>query len=77
MAITPYLSQSLYINVDNVDKHFTNARKAGAVILEEPGDTDYGHRRYGAEDPEGHQWYFAQEIRKTKSSKKTLAKKRR
>ena len=56
-------TQSLYVNVDDVDKHFKRARKAGAKILEEPKDTAYGHRRYGAEDPEGHQWYFAQEIR--------------
>lgn len=57
-------TQSLYITVDNVDRHFEHARKAGATIIEEPGNTEYGHRRYGAEDPEGHQWYFAQEIRK-------------
>ena len=55
---------SLYVNVDNVDKHFARAKKAGAKILEEPADQFYGHRRYGAEDPEGHQWYFAQEIKK-------------
>jgi uncharacterized glyoxalase superfamily protein PhnB len=23
----------------------------------------YGDRRYGAADPEGHQWYFAQHVR--------------
>lgn len=57
-------TQSLYVNVDNIDKHFERARKAGATILEKPADTFYGHRRYGAEDPEGHQWYFAQEIKK-------------
>jgi uncharacterized glyoxalase superfamily protein PhnB len=57
-------TQSLYINIENVDKHFERAREAGATILEEPEDTLYGHRRYGAEDPEGHQWYFAQEIKK-------------
>ena len=55
-------TQSLYINVDDVDKHFENAKAAGALILEEPTDTEYGHRRYGAEDPEGHQWYFAREV---------------
>lgn len=57
-------TQSLYINVPNVDKHVQRARKAGATIIEEPKDTFYGHRRYGAEDPEGHQWYFAQKIKK-------------
>jgi len=46
-----------------VDKHFERARKAGAKILEEPKNTFYGHRRYGAEDSEGHQWYFAQELK--------------
>lgn len=64
-------TQSLYINVSNVDKHFDRAKKAGAKILKEPEDQFYGDRRYGAEDPEGHQWYFAQEIKKTgKRSKK-------
>lgn len=64
-------TQSLYINVSNVNKHFGRAKKAGAKILEEPADQFYGHRRYGAEDPEGHQWFFAQVIKKTgKRSKK-------
>ena len=54
---------NLYVNVPDVDKHFARAKKAGAKILEEPHDEFYGHRRYGAEDPEGHQWYFAHEIR--------------
>ena len=59
-----HATQSLYIDVKGVDRHFERARKAGAVILEEPKDTEYGHRRYGAEDPEGHRWYFAEEIRR-------------
>lgn len=53
-------THSLYVNVDDVDKHFDRARKAGAKILEEPADQAYGDRRYGAEDPEGQCWYFAQ-----------------
>jgi len=63
-------TQHLYVNVEDVDRHFERARKAGATILEAPADTAYGHRRYGAEDPEGHQWYFAQEIRRPKSKRK-------
>ena len=70
-------TQSLYINVDNVDKHFERARKAGAKILEEPQDTDYGHRRYGAEDPEGHQWYFAREIKKQPAKKRAARQSRK
>jgi len=64
-------TQSLYVNVEDVDKHFARAKKAGASIIEEPADTFYGHRRYGAEDPGGHQWYFAQEIRRPKAKRKT------
>ena len=64
-------TQSLYVNVEDVDRHFARAKKAGATILQEPTDTEYGHRRYGAEDPEGHQWYFAQEIRRAKSKRTT------
>ena len=67
-------TQSLYINVKNVDKHFERAKKAGAAILEEPEDTFYGHRRYGAEDPEGHQWYFAQEISKPPAKKRSASR---
>jgi uncharacterized glyoxalase superfamily protein PhnB len=55
-------TQMLYIDVDDVESHFRRAKKAGARIIEEPKDTFYGARRYGAEDPEGHQWYFAQEL---------------
>ena len=53
-----------------VDKHCRRAQKAGAVILEAPADTECGHRRYGATDPEGHDWYFAQAIRRRRSTKR-------
>lgn len=53
----------LYVNVDDVDQHFARAEKAGAEIVEPPTDTFYGDRRYTAEDPEGHQWAFAQHVR--------------
>ena len=62
---------NLYVDVDNVDKHHAQAVKAGARIVEEPKDTFYGARRYGAEDPEGHQWYFAEDLsKKRKPAKK-------
>jgi PhnB protein len=56
-------TQHLYVYVDDVDKHFRHARESGAKILEELQDQFYGDRRYGAEDPEGHQWFFAQHVR--------------
>jgi len=55
-------TQSLYVFVPNVDRHFERARQAGALVLEEPKDQPYGDRRYGARDPEGHVWYFAQPV---------------
>jgi PhnB protein len=58
-----HVTQSLYVVVDDVDKHFEQAKDAGARIIEEPKDQFYGDRRYGAEDPEGHHWYFAQHVR--------------
>lgn len=67
-------TQMLYIDTNNVDKRFERAKKAGAKVLEEPTDTFYGARRFGVADPEGHQWYFAQEIKKPKSAAKPAAK---
>jgi PhnB protein len=55
-------TQNLYVDVEDVDRHYERAREAGATIIEEPTDTFYGARRCGAEDPEGHQWYFAEEL---------------
>ncbi len=63
-------TQSLYIDVTDVDRHFQRARKAGARVIEEPVDTEYGHRRYGVTDPEGHEWYFAQDIGRRRSKGK-------
>ncbi len=57
------LTQHLYVYVDGVDDHFERAKKAGAKIVEAPADQFYGDRRYAAEDPEGHSWYFAEHVR--------------
>ena len=57
------VTQSMYVYVDDVDDHFRHARGAGAVILREPKDEFWGDRDYGAKDPEGHEWYFAQHVR--------------
>ena len=34
------------------------ARAAGAEIITEPHDTDYGSRDFAARDPEGNRWSF-------------------
>jgi PhnB protein len=53
----------IYVLVDDVDAHFERAKAAGAEIRDEPTDQEYGERRYGAVDPEGHYWFFAQPTR--------------
>lgn len=52
----------LYVHVDDVDAHFEQAKAAGAEIDGPPEDKPYGDRVYGALDPEGHQWWFAQSL---------------
>ena len=60
-------TQMLYIYVDDVDKHFARAKKVKPTVINKLEDTFYGDRRYGVEDPEGHQWYFAKQVRKVSS----------
>lgn len=54
-----HVTQVVCVYVDDVDAHCGHAREQGANIFEEPADQAYGERRYGAEDPEGHRWYFS------------------
>jgi PhnB protein len=49
----------VHVYVDDVDAHFERAKAAGAEIVIEPTDQEYGDRRYDAKDPEGHFWSFA------------------
>jgi uncharacterized glyoxalase superfamily protein PhnB len=63
-------TQCVYVNVKNVDKHYEHAKKEGAVVINDLATTPFGSRRYGAEDPEGHQWYFAQRVRRGRRKKK-------
>ena len=53
----------IHVIVEDVDAHYARALQAGAEILREPADEEYGDRRYDAQDPEGHQWSFAQRVR--------------
>jgi uncharacterized glyoxalase superfamily protein PhnB len=49
---------SVYVIVADPDAHFARATSAGAEIVFEPYDTDYGSREYTARDPEGNFWSF-------------------
>ena len=54
-----YGTQSLTVFVDDVDEHYARAKAAGARIVEEPHETEYGEYQYGAEDLDGHHWLFS------------------
>lgn len=49
----------IVVHVPDVDAHFERTKAAGATILSEPTDQDYGQREYGVKDPEGHVWWIA------------------
>lgn len=51
-------SSSSYIVVEEIDAHYARTQAAGAKIIRELTDTEYGSREYGVEDPEGHLWFF-------------------
>ena len=55
---SPYVIDGVHVTVDDVDKHFAHAKQAGATILSEPQDREFGERLYRAEDLEGHRWMF-------------------
>jgi uncharacterized glyoxalase superfamily protein PhnB len=59
----PAQQGGLSIFVDDVDAHFARVKAAGAAIDREPEDQPYGLRDYGVRDPEGHHWWFSQELR--------------
>ena len=51
-------TQCPYIIVADIDEHYKRAIAAGAKIILEIKDEDYGGRGYSCQDPEGHIWNF-------------------
>lgn len=51
-------SHGIYVVVEDVDAHYARAKAAGAEIVMELRDTDYGARDYSARDPDGNLWCF-------------------
>jgi uncharacterized glyoxalase superfamily protein PhnB len=49
---------SIYVVVADPDVHYERARAAGAEIVRELTDEDYGSREYSARDLEGNLWSF-------------------
>ena len=57
-ALDAPVSQSPYIIVADVDAHHAKAVSAGAKIVMEPEDQEYGGRLYSCRDREGNLWNF-------------------
>ena len=55
------ITQSLYVMVDDVDEHYAKVTAAGGQPHSEPQDA-HGQRRYRIKDPEGHLWWFVQDL---------------
>ena len=51
-------TQSPCVIVADADAHYARAMAAGAVIVQDIADQDYGGRGYSCRDPEGHLWWF-------------------
>jgi uncharacterized glyoxalase superfamily protein PhnB len=49
---------STYVVTDRVDELYQRVRDAGAEIVSELEDTDYGSHTFGLRDPEGNLWTF-------------------
>jgi uncharacterized glyoxalase superfamily protein PhnB len=56
-------TQSLTVFLEDVEKHFSRTKAAGAKIVEELHETEYGELQYGVEDLEGHHWLFSRHAR--------------
>jgi uncharacterized glyoxalase superfamily protein PhnB len=50
------------VHVEDVDRHFEQAKRFGARIVHPPADMPFGERVYTAEDLAGHRWTFSQSI---------------
>jgi len=49
-------TQTVYLQVNDADRVCERARNAGAIILQEPSDTEFGSRGFMCRDLEGHVW---------------------
>ena len=47
-----------YVVTDDPDALFDRAVAAGATVVTEPHETDYGSREFSVRDPEGNRWSF-------------------
>lgn len=57
-ALSGFNTQAPYFVVEEVDGHYQRAVGAGAEIVLDIKDEDYGGRGYSCKDPEGYLWNF-------------------
>lgn len=51
-------TQCACVIVANCKSHYQQAKAAGAVIVDDYSEKEYGGAGYSCHDPEGHLWYF-------------------
>jgi uncharacterized glyoxalase superfamily protein PhnB len=56
------VNQYVIVRVEDVNRHFEQAKRSGARIVQTPADMPFGERVYTAEDLAGHRWTFPQSI---------------
>lgn len=60
---TPNQSCYVQVRIEDAIGHCERARQAGAKILTEPVEHNYGERQYNAMDFYGHKWDFTETVR--------------
>jgi uncharacterized glyoxalase superfamily protein PhnB len=55
-------THQVMLRVEDARAHYERARSAGAEILFEPTDFEYGERQWACADPWGHRWTFSQTL---------------
>jgi uncharacterized glyoxalase superfamily protein PhnB len=58
----PNRSMMVQVRIEDARSHCERARAAGATILSEPKDHEYGERQYAAQDFHGHVWDFTETL---------------
>jgi len=51
-------TQCAWVTVTDCKSHYRQAKAAGAVIVDDYAEKEYGGAGYSCHDPEGHLWYF-------------------
>src|SRR5207253_10480377 len=56
-------TQSLTVFIEDIEAHLQRTKSAGAVIVEDLHESEYGELQYGVEDLDGHHLLFSRHAR--------------